>query len=173
VTRVDLKVTDHGGVQVTGLTRIAHGYLSACNAAALVVGPTGLAYDAEEDILYVASTGDNMIFAIPNARTTLHDVDKGQLIYQDNVHLHGPLALALAPNGHLLTANGDAINADVNQPSEIVEFTKTGQFVTQLSIDNSGEGGAFGLAVKSFEDEIRFAAVDDIVNALDIFVVKK
>jgi hypothetical protein len=38
--------------------------------------------------------------------------------------LRGPLALALAPNGDLITANGDAVNGDPTQPSEIVEFTK-------------------------------------------------
>jgi hypothetical protein len=38
-------------------------------------------------------------------------------------------ALALAPNGDLLTSNGDAINPDPAHPSEIVEFTKTGQFI--------------------------------------------
>jgi hypothetical protein len=31
-----------------------------------------------------------------------------------------------APDGNLITSNGDAVNPDPTQPSEIVEFTKTG-----------------------------------------------
>jgi len=50
-----------------------------------------------------------------------------------NVHLHGPLGLLLAPNGDLITANGDAVNSDANQPSELVEFTPSGQAEGDLS----------------------------------------
>ena len=64
-------------------------------------------------------------------------------IYKDDVHLHGPLGLALAPNGDLITANGDAINEDMTQLSEIVEFTPFGKFVSQFQIDPS-VGAAFG-----------------------------
>jgi hypothetical protein len=34
-----------------------------------------------------------------------------------------------APDGNLITSNGDAVNPDPTQPSEIVEFTKSGKFV--------------------------------------------
>jgi hypothetical protein len=44
--------------------------------AALVVGPTGLAYDAEADVLYVASTSDNEIL---HAETTNTSVLKASL----------------------------------------------------------------------------------------------
>ena len=173
VTRLDLEISEHGSVKVKSATRIASGYLHRCDPAALVVGPTGLAYDADGDVLYVASTGDNAIFAISDARKSRQDSGMGRMIYQDSVHLHGPLALALAPNGHLLTANGDAVNPDPNQPSEIVEFTKDGSFVAQFPVNASGQGGAFGLAVASSDDdEVRFAAVDDILNALDIWIVR-
>ncbi len=36
------------------------------------------------------------------------------------MHLHGPFGLVLAPNGDLITANGDAVNGDPTQPSELV-----------------------------------------------------
>jgi hypothetical protein len=36
--------------------------------------------------------------------------------------------LRFSPNGDLLTANGDAVNADVLYPTEIVEFTRDGRF---------------------------------------------
>ena len=51
-----------------------------------------------------------------------------------------------APNGNLLTANGDAVNDVPTQPSEIVEFTTTGRFVRQFNVD-AAEGGAFGIGL--------------------------
>jgi hypothetical protein len=50
------------------------------------------------------------------------------------------LALRFAPNGNLLTANGDAKNADATHPSEIVEFTKSGKFIRAYDVD-AGQGG--------------------------------
>jgi len=96
------------------------------------------------------------------------DEGTGSLVYQDNTHLHGPLGLLLAPNGDLITANGDAVNPDASQPSELVEFTPSGQFVAQFSVD-PGQGAAFGLAVHVSGNQIRFAAVDDATNVLDIW----
>ena len=171
VTRIDLRVLQHGKPVVQGMTQIASGYGHACNSAAVVVGPTGLAYDAAKDILYVASTSDNEIFAVPHARKTKRDEGTGALVYQDNVHLHGPLGLTLTPSGDLITANGDAINSDPTQPSELVEFTPEGQFVDQFSVDPN-QGAAFGLAVDFSGNAGRFAAVDDATNVLDIWAVQ-
>ena len=129
VTRIDLTIPDGGVPVIQSLTRIASGYLTRTDPMALVVGPTGLAYDPTSGVLYVASTGDNEIFAIPNAAKRRSNAGMGTLVYQDDTHLHGPLGLVLAPNGDLITANGDAVNTDPNQPSELVEFTPGGQFV--------------------------------------------
>jgi hypothetical protein len=46
---------------------IASGYIHRPDPATFEVGPTGLAYDARNNILYVASTGDNAVFAVRNA----------------------------------------------------------------------------------------------------------
>ncbi len=119
----------------------------------------------------MASTSDNVIFAVPHARKTAVDEGTGSLVYQDNVHLHGPLGLLLAPNGDLITANGDAVNPDANQPSELVEFTPSGQFVAQFSVDPS-QGAAFGIAVRVSGNRIRFVAVDDATNVLDIWALE-
>ena len=70
-----------------------------------------------------------------------------------------------APNGHLLVSNNDGINPDPNQPSEIVEFTKQGAFVKELSVDPN-PGGAFGMAIYTVGDVATFAAVDDNTNSL-------
>jgi hypothetical protein len=162
VVRLNLNVSSSGasGVTVTSTTVIASGYAHRGDPAAFEVGPTGLVYDQTTDILYVASTADNAVFAVQNAATRGNSGSRGTVIYTDAHHLHGPLGMAEAPNGHLLVSNSDVINSDPNEPSEIVEFTKQGQFVTQLSVDPL-QGGSFGLAVNVNSVESFFAAVDD------------
>ena len=169
VTRLD--VTTGGSFKVVGATQSASGYAHRTDPAALVIGPTGLAYDEERDLLYVASTGDNEIFAIPNARGTKSDAGMGKLVYQDSTHLHGPLGLALAPNGHLITANGDAVNAVDGTQNELVEFTPRGKFIALFQVDLGPGGGTFGLAFGGEGDDMRLAAVDDDQNTLDIWSV--
>lgn len=168
VVRIDVAINDDG-VQIERTTQIASGYPFRGDPAALVVGPTGLAYDPQRDVLYVASTVDNAVFAVFGAGQSKHDGGKGVLIYSDHEHLHGPLGLALGPNGDLFTANGDAINSDPKQPSEIVEFTTQGRFVAQLSVDPA-QGGAFGLAFsQTHDDMVHFAAVDDNVPNITVW----
>jgi hypothetical protein len=128
-----------------------------------------LAFDAQRDILYVASTGDNAIYAIKHAATTGDDNGQGKVVVQDPQHLHGPLGLTLAPNGDLIASNGDAVNQDPNQLNELVEYKRNGKFVGQFQLDGGAAGGAFGLAVQTVGDLTRFAAVDDNTNTLKIF----
>jgi uncharacterized protein (TIGR03118 family) len=168
VTRIDLTIPKGGDPIVQSLTRIGSGYLTHTDPAALVVGPTGLAYDAKSGTLYVASTGDNEIFAIPNAATRTGNAGTGRVVYKDDAHLRGPLGLVLAPNGDLITSNGDAVNGDPTQPSELVEFTPEGHFVGQFSIDPN-QGAAFGLAVSDVGGLLRLAAVEDSTNSLDVW----
>jgi uncharacterized protein (TIGR03118 family) len=170
VTRIDLEIPKTGAPVVESMTQIASGYMHGANAMTLAVGPAGLAYDARKDILYVASTDDNAIYAIADAGDTTKDNGKGKLIYQDAVHLHGPVGLVLAPNGDLIAANSDAVNADPTQPSELVEFTKQGKFVGQFSIDPK-TGGAFGMSLASVDGSLRIAAVNDNTDTLDVFTL--
>jgi hypothetical protein len=169
VTRLDLALTNTA-VSVSRSTVIATGYTVEPNAAALILGPTGLAYDAATDILYIASTADNAIFAIAQAGSRTTPIVRGVIAFQDP-HLRGPLALTFAPNGHLLTSNGDAVNADPAEPSETVEFTKSGTFVAQFNVD-AGQGGAFGIAVSQPDNgATSFAAVND--NTSEIMVLRR
>jgi hypothetical protein len=171
VTRINLNVVRHAGsttLNVASMTQIASGYTVQPNSAAVVVGPGGLAYNAKTDTLYVAATGDNEIFAISNASQTHSDKGIGTLIYQDPAHLFGPIGLVLAPNGDLLATNDDAVNTPVapSQTSALTEFTPTGKFVGQISLD-PGAGGAFGLVVYTHGHSLTVASVDDVTNTLD------
>jgi hypothetical protein len=170
IVRLDVSY-DGGGqtVSIRDAVIVASGYSHRTDPAALVLGPSGLAYDARHDILYVASSADNAIYAINGAAEATSSMGTGAMIFNDATKLHGPLELSLAPNGHLIVANSDGSNADPNQPSELVEFTTTGQFVAQYSVDPNN-GGAFGLNVTPMGTQtVRLAAVDDNANTLKIF----
>jgi hypothetical protein len=169
VSRLDLFFSPFGnGVRVLSKTTIASGYIFHGDPNALEIGPTGLAFDPLHDLLYVASTGDNAIFSIPNALLRNTSAGVGKVVFNDPTHLHGPLGLVLLPDGNLIAANGDAVNPDPNHPSELVEFTPSGKFVGQVSIDPSPDG-PFGIAVQVQGDDIVFAAVDDNTNTLKIW----
>jgi hypothetical protein len=170
VTRLDLAVPAHGNhIVVESATQIASGYMHHGDPAALEIGPTGLAFDAATGVLYVASTDDNAIYAIRNAAFRQSDAGQGHLVYQDPAHLRGPLGLVLLPDGNLITSNGDAVNGDPKQPSELIEFTPRGQFVGQIPVDSSAQGGAFGIAIQAYGDDVTFAAVDDVSNTLKVW----
>lgn len=121
-------------------------------------------------MLYVASTGDNAIYAISDAGTTSHHDGTGKVVYKDDTHLHGPLGLVLAPNGNLITVNGDAVNTG-GTPNELVEFTPQGKFVAQFPVDPGALGAAFGIAITGSGANVRFAAVDDNTNSVTIWNV--
>jgi hypothetical protein len=169
VVRLDLHLNPHG-VTIMKKIVIASGYQHQGDSVTFVDGPTGLVYDADHDMLFVASTLDNAVYAVQNAEKATSSNGTGRIIYTDATHLHGPLGMVMAPNGHFLVANNDVINSDPNQPSEIVEFTVTGQFITQLSVDPS-QGGSFGLGVDVKNNIATFAAVDDNIPSLLIWTL--
>ena len=167
VTRLDVAVSATA-VTVQSKASIATGYPHGPNAAALVLGPTGLALDRDRDTLYVASTQDNTIYAVSQADSRTTPLNLGTVVYS-NGELRGPLALQLAPNGNLIAANGDAVNADATKPSEIVEITRNGKLVSEYNVDTA-QGGAFGVATRdASEAAYNFAAIDDISNSVSVY----
>src|ERR1700722_1852388 len=164
IVRLDLIVSSTG-VILDGETQIASGYLHQCDPVTFVDAPTGLVYDPTLDVLYVASSDDNAVFAVSGAGGATSDKGRGRIVYESMKRLHGPLGMIMAPNGDLVVANNDSINPDPTQPSELVEFTTTGQFVKEISVD-ANFGGSFGLAVETQGNIVHFAAVDDNVSTL-------
>lgn len=170
VVRLDFLVTPTG-LTLKDSVEIASGYQFQCDPATFVDAPTGLVYEPASDTLFVASTLDNAVFAVSNAAHATNSGGTGRIVYQDPTHLHGALAMALAPNGHLLVSNNDVINSDPNQPSEIVEFTTSGEFVKEISVDPN-QGGSFGLQTALFgNNTAQFAAVDDNTATLTIWTI--
>ena len=167
VTRLDVTF-DHGGISVGDVVTIGSGYGHGGDMAAVVVGPAGLAYDTSRDTLFVASEMDDTIFALRHAGRTQSSLGTGSVVYQDKAHLHGPLGLIFAPNGNLLVANADPmVSQDPNEPSEIVEFTRSGRFVRQYSVDPN-LGSAFALGIEDRNGTQVFAYVDDFLSTCTI-----
>jgi hypothetical protein len=149
---------------------IGAGYNHKTDPAALVLGPSGLNYDEQNDVLYVASSEDNAVYAIENAGKISTDVSSkktGRVVVRDYEHLHGPLDLVRTPNGHFLVANSDGTNVDAAQPSEIVEYNAYGEFINQFSVDPNN-GGAFGLSFQDINASGRFAFVNDNQNNITV-----
>jgi hypothetical protein len=159
ITRLDVSLSA-SGITVLKATTIAKGYTSAPDTAGTVVGPAGLAYDRESDTLYVAAEGDDAIYKLKGAGTTTVNLGKGQVVFNDQTVLHGPLGLIFAPNGDLIMANADPTHfpPTATDPSEIIEITRGGTFVRKFSIDPN-PGSAFAVLVKDNQDR-RFGEDD-------------
>jgi hypothetical protein len=170
VTRLNFMI-GYSGVTLVSKTQIGSGFGHQLIPAIVAVGPTGLAYDPGRDLLFVASTADNEIFAIadPVRRTT--SAGTGFVVFADQTHLHGPLGLTLGPNGNLITANGDGVNAGGTQ-NDLVEFTEDGDLVATYQLDTGAPGAAFGIASTIFHGTVRFAAVDDDLNTLTTWTLR-
>ena len=167
VTRLAVSFANGSFSVVGSPTTIASGYAFGLDAAALVVGPAGLAYDSKRDILYVAAEDDNEIFAIASASKTATNGGKGSLIFSDS-HLEGPVGLIIAPNGDLIAANADPdAHENPNNPSGLVEFTPAGKFVREFSIDPN-QGAAFAILNVAVNGVNQFAYVDDFASTLTV-----
>ncbi|HEV8063180.1 MAG TPA: hypothetical protein VGP46_00050 [Acidimicrobiales bacterium] len=139
---------------------IGSGFDEATNASALVLGPTGVGLSAN-DTLYVADTMRNRVAAIPDALFR-HTSDGLGATISTGEFLKAPLGLAIAPNGDILTVNGN--------DGEITETTAKGSQINWIFLDSSGSAGAgtlFGLAVQPGNKGIYF--VDDGENQLNLF----
>jgi hypothetical protein len=132
--------TPHGGVPgEVARTVIASGFEERTDPAALVIGPTGvgLGFDGR---LYVADTLQNRIAVIPNAIFRPDNAGAGTTVSQGGA-LNGPLGLAIAPEGGIITVNAGDGN--------MVETTPGGKQIEVKAVDVSqqGAGTLFGLAI--------------------------
>ncbi len=158
VVRIGLSIPDSGIPTEVSTTVIASGLPEKTDPNALVIGPTGLGLSTG-GTLYVADAVGNRIAAIPKAVTRLTSAGIGATVSSGGA-INGPLGLAIAPNGDILTANGGDGN--------LVETTPNGKQVAIKGIDLSGQGAGtlFGIAVASGGTGVYF--VDDGNNTLNI-----
>jgi hypothetical protein len=158
VLRLRLRLFAHRPPRVIGAATIGSGFAEQTNAAAFVIGPTGLGL-GRFGTLYVADTSANRITAIPHAVTRHTTAGTGSVVTVNGA-LNAPLGLAIAPGGDVLTVNGGN--------GLIVETTPGGAQVAKRLLDSSGSpkgaGALFGLAIAPHGAGVYF--VDDATNTL-------
>jgi hypothetical protein len=157
VLRLRLSLSSRRPPRLTSAVTIGSGFPQQTNAAAFVLGPTGVGL--RRGTLYVASTQDNRITAIPDALFRRRSAGTGRLVTARGA-LAGPLGLAIAPNGNVLTVNANN--------GRIVETAPSGAQVATRLLDSSGHpagaGALFGLAVAPGGRGVYY--VDDAANTL-------
>ena len=171
VVRIDLKLSEAAIPWVESLTVIGSGFAERTDPAALVIGPTGVGLGKrgkedwredrdEDDVLYVADSLNNRIQMIRHALTRTTSAGTGFTL-SENGSLNDPLGLVVAPNGHILTVNGN--------DGFITEITPRGDQIAQKQLDNTGSppgaGTLFGLA---FDPKAGVYFVDDGTNTLNL-----
>jgi hypothetical protein len=140
VVRLVLDVSTSAKPELASSTIIGSQFPERTDPSALVIGPTGIVFDAGSNTVYVADSLANRIAAIPDALTRSDTAGQG-----DTVSIHGslndPLGMTLAPNGDLIAANGGDGN--------LVEITPSGNQVATKLVDSAGSppgaGNLFGL----------------------------
>jgi hypothetical protein len=161
VLRIDLSIPAGQPPVVSSQTVIGSGFGEQPDPGVFLIGPTGLAL-GHDDTLYVTDTVSNRITAISDASTRTTSAGVGRVITQDGLLQH-PLAMVMAPNGHLLTTNG--------QNGKVVEVDPiAGKQIYARWIDANkaqsppGSGDLFGIAMTPEGDG--FYYVEDEVNTL-------
>lgn len=161
VLRIPLRVPQQGkGMPSMGqITTIGSGFAEIADPSALVIGPTGVGL-GRGGTLYVADTFHSRIAAIPRALTRSNTAFTG-ITVTANGALMGPLGLAIAPDGHIITANAGDGN--------LVETAPGGAQVSVRTVDTAtGAGSLFGIAIVPQGRGVYF--VDDGDNTLKVLL---
>ena len=163
VLRIKLSIPDGKPPTVVDETVVGSGFGAQPNKDVFVIGPTGLAL-GPNDTLYVSDATGNRITAIWDATTRDHSAGVGRTVTKDGL-LQTPLALATAPNGHLLVVNA--------KNGQVVEIDPvSGEQIKARWIDPNkaqkppGSGDLFGIAMTPTGDG--FYYVEDESNTLVI-----
>jgi hypothetical protein len=157
VLRLVVTTPAFGRPRLLATTTIGSGFAEKTDPAALVIGPTGLGL-GRNGTLYVADSVNSAIDAIPDAVFRFTSAGTGRTVSAGGA-INGPLGLAIAPGGDILTVN----SGDGN----LVETTPAGDQIAVKTVNPAGAGALFGLAVAPFGAGVYL--VDDALNNLDLF----
>jgi sugar lactone lactonase YvrE len=162
VLRLDLSIPEGKAPVIKNETVVANGLGAQANKDAFMVGPTGLALGKDDKTLYVSDAVNNRIIAVDDAPSRTASAGEGREVTKEGL-LKRPLAMVMAPNGHLLVNN--ALNGQVVEIDPLI-----GKQIYAQWIDNDqaqsppGNGDLFGIAMTP--DGAGFYYVEDDVNTL-------
>jgi hypothetical protein len=163
VLRIKLSIPEGKPPEVVDQTVVGSGFGSQPNKDVFLIGPTGLAL-GPNDTLYVSDATGNRISAIWDASTRDHSAGVGRTVTKDGL-LQTPLAMATAPNGHLLVVNA--------KNGQVVEVDPaSGEQVKARWIDPNkaqkppGSGDLFGIAMTPAGDGFYFVKDEDNTLAI-------
>ncbi|CAN0641955.1 hypothetical protein [Burkholderia cepacia] len=162
VLRLDLDVPAGKPPVIKQETVVASGLGAQADKGVFLVGPTGLALSGDQKKLYVSDAIGNRIVEIDDPLTRDTSAGVGRQVTADGF-LRRPLALATAPNGHLL-----ATNAQNGQVVEIDPVAGKQLYARWINTDKAqsppGNGNLFGIAMTPEGDGFYYVADD--VNTL-------
>jgi len=180
VVRVNLVVSEKQMPFLVSMTVIGAGFAERTDPNALVIGPTGVglapnchhredsddsdcrfAFGEDEPVLYVADSLNNRIAVITDPMTRSTPSWNGRTLTMGG-SLNDPLGLTVAPNGHIITVNGNDGYA--------TEITAQGAQIVKTLLDNTGgpppgTGTLFGVL---FDPQVGLVFVDDGSNTLNV-----
>lgn len=162
VLRLELSIPEGKPPVVTRQTVIADGLGAKADKDAFMIGPTGLVLARDGTTLYVSDAVDNRIVAIADAATRTTSAGTGREITRDGL-MKRPLAMTMAPNGHLLVCN-----AQNGQVVEIDPIAGKQLYAQWIDADQAqtppGNGDLFGIVIAP--DGKGFYYVEDDVNTV-------
>jgi hypothetical protein len=161
VLRLTLLLRGSRAPRWVATTKVASGLAEQQNAAAFVLGPTGVGI-GRHGRLFIATSQNSTITAVAHALVRPGSGGPGAVVTSGG-KLSAPLGLAIAPNGDILTVNGN---------NGLIVETAGGKQIASRLLDNTppaplGAGALFGLAVKPGGHGIYY--VDDVANTLRLF----
>lgn len=160
VVRLNLAIPKGSMPELESISVIASGFAERTDPVALVIGPTGVGLDSRGTVLYVADSLNNRIASISDPLTRTSSGGTGKTVSEGG-SLNDPLGLTVAPNGNIVTVDGN--------DGYVIETTPSGHQIAKTLLDTNGSppgvGALFGLAIVG--DNLYF--VDDNENALNLF----
>ena len=163
VLRIKLSIPEGKPPEVVDETVVGSGFGSQPNKDVFLIGPTGLAL-GPNDTLYVSDATGNRISAIWDATTRDHSAGVGRTVTKDDL-LQTPLAMATAPNGHLLVINaknGQVVEVDPVSGDQI----KARWIDPNKAQKPPGSGDLFGIAMTPAGDGFYFVKDEDNTLAI-------
>jgi hypothetical protein len=161
VLRLELSIPNGKPPTIVNRTVVASGFGQRAMRDVFLIGPTGLAL-GPDNTLYISDAVKNRIVAVPEATTRTTSAGTGREITKGGL-LRRPLAMVMAPNGHLLVCNA--------QNGQVVEFDPaTGKQLYSQWVDANqaqsppGNGDLFGIALTP--DGKGFYYVEDDMNTV-------